>query len=47
MPIDIDNLSEVELVDLNNRIVARLKLVSRVRNSQTKAFDAGEDRRRI
>ena len=25
MPIDIDKLTEAELIDLNNRVVARLK----------------------
>jgi hypothetical protein len=31
MPIDIDQLSEPELVDLNNRIVARLRLLQQMR----------------
>jgi hypothetical protein len=31
MPIDIDPLSEPELIDLNNRIVARLRLLQQMR----------------
>lgn len=31
MPIDIDRLTEAELVDLNNRIVARLRFLSQMR----------------
>jgi hypothetical protein len=31
MPIDIDRLTEAELIDLNNRIVARLKFLSQMR----------------
>ncbi len=30
MPIDIDNLTEAELVDLNNRIVERLRFLSQM-----------------
>jgi len=32
MPINIDQLSEAELVDLNHRIVARLKFLREMRN---------------
>lgn len=31
MKIDIDKLTEAELIDLNNRIVARLKFLSQMR----------------
>ncbi len=31
MPIDIDKLNEAELIDLNNRVVARLKFLSAMR----------------
>jgi len=31
MKIDIDKLTEAELIDLNNRIVARLRLISQMR----------------
>ena len=31
MPIDIDKLTEPELVDLNNRIVARLRFLHQIR----------------
>jgi hypothetical protein len=31
MPIDIDRLTEAELIDLNNRVVARLKFLSQMR----------------
>lgn len=31
MPIDIDRLTEAELIDLNHRIVARLKFLSQMR----------------
>ena len=31
MPIDIDKLTEAELIDLNNRVVARLKFLSQMR----------------
>lgn len=30
MPIDIDNLTQAELVDLNNRIVERLRFLSQM-----------------
>jgi len=32
MPIDIDNLTEAELIDLNNRIVARLQFMHQARS---------------
>jgi hypothetical protein len=32
MPIDIDHLTEAELVDLNNRIVERLRFLSQMRS---------------
>jgi hypothetical protein len=32
MPIDIDSLSEAELVDLNNRIVERLRFMHQARS---------------
>lgn len=31
MPIDIDRLSEAELIDLNHRIVERLRLIQQMR----------------
>jgi hypothetical protein len=31
MPIDIDKLTEAELIDLNNRVVARLKFLHQMR----------------
>jgi len=31
MKIDIDKLNEAELIDLNNRVVARLKFLSQMR----------------
>jgi len=31
MPVDIDTLTEAELLDLNNRIVARLRLLQQMR----------------
>lgn len=34
MPIDIDRLTETELVDLNHRIVARLNFLREMRNHQ-------------
>jgi hypothetical protein len=33
MPIDIDKLTEAELIDLNNRVVARLKFLSQMREA--------------
>jgi hypothetical protein len=32
MPIDIDHLTEAELIDLNNRIVARLRFMHEARS---------------
>lgn len=32
MPIDIDNLTEAELIDLNNRIVERLRFMHQARS---------------
>ena len=34
MPIDIDRLSEAELIDLNRRIVERLRMVQTLRSHQ-------------
>jgi len=31
MKIDIDNLTEAELIDLNNRVVARLKFLHQMK----------------
>lgn len=43
MTINIDNLSEPELVDLNNRIVARLKFLQQMRaHASMLAFSLGE-----
>ena len=43
MAIDIDKLTEPELVDLNNRIVARLKLLQQMRaHASMLAFSLGE-----
>lgn len=43
MPIDIDKLTEAELIDLNNRIVARLRLLHEVRaHSNMLEFRIGE-----
>jgi len=43
MKIDIDKLTEAELVDLNNRIVARLRFLSQMRShSQMLDFTIGE-----
>ena len=35
MPIDIDELSEAELVDLNHRIVERLRFLHQIHAHQT------------
>jgi len=35
MPIDIDELSEAELVDLNHRVVERLRFLHQIRAHQT------------
>jgi hypothetical protein len=43
MTIDIDKLSEEELIDLNNRIVARLRFLSQMRaHSQMLDFKIGD-----
>jgi hypothetical protein len=43
MKIDIDKLSESELVDLNNRIIARLRFIREVRaHSQMLEFSVGD-----
>lgn len=43
MPIDIDRLSEAELLDLNRRIVERLKLMQQVRaHASMLQFSIGE-----
>ena len=43
MTIDIDRLSEAELIDLNHRIVARLKFLHDMRvHSQMLGFSIGE-----
>ncbi len=43
MAIDIDTLTEAELIDLNNRIVARLRLIQQMRaHSAMLHFSVGE-----
>lgn len=43
MTIDIDRLTEAELVDLNNRVVARLKFLQQMRaHAQMLDFAIGE-----
>jgi hypothetical protein len=43
MAIDIDKLTEAELIDLNNRIVARLRLLSQMRaHAQMLDFKIGD-----
>jgi hypothetical protein len=43
MKIDIDKLSEAELIDLNHRIVERLRFLSQMRrHSQMLDFKIGE-----
>ena len=43
MRIDIDNLTEAELIDLNNRIVARLRFLSQMRaHAQMLEFKIGD-----
>jgi hypothetical protein len=43
MPIDIDGLTEAELVDLNNRVVARLRFLEEVRaHSRMLEFRIGD-----
>jgi len=45
MKIDIDKLSEAELIDLNHRIVERLRFLSQMRaHSQMLDFKIGERR---
>ena len=43
MPIDIDKLTEAELIDLNNRVVARLKFLHQLRaHAHMLDFSIGE-----
>jgi hypothetical protein len=43
VPIDIDKLTEAELIDLNNRVVARLKFLSQMRaHAHMLDFSIGE-----
>ncbi len=43
MKIDIDKLSEAELIDLNNKIVERLRILNQLRvHSQIMEFRIGE-----
>ena len=43
MKIDIDKLTEPELIDLNNRIVARLRLLTQMRaHTQMLEFKVGD-----
>src|SRR5262245_9998425 len=43
MKIDIDKLTEAELIDLNNRIVARLRFLSQMRaHAQMLEFRVGD-----
>lgn len=43
MKIDIDNLTEEELVDLNNRVVARLRFLNQMRShAQMLEFRIGD-----
>ena len=43
MPIDIDRLTEAELVDLNRRVVERLKFLSQMRaHAQMLDFSIGD-----
>ena len=43
MPIDIGRLTEAELIDLNNRVVARLKFLSQMRaHARMLDFSIGE-----
>jgi len=43
MKIDIDKLNEAELIDLNNRVVARLKFLSQMRaHADMLDFSIGE-----
>jgi hypothetical protein len=43
MPIDLDRLTEAELIDLNNRVVARLRFLSQMRaHASMLDFSIGE-----
>jgi hypothetical protein len=43
VPIDIDKLTEAELIDLNNRVVARLKFLHQMRaHAHMLEFSIGE-----
>lgn len=43
MPIDIDKLTEAQLIDLNNRVVARLKFLTQMRaHAHMLEFSIGE-----
>jgi len=43
MPIDIDKLTEAQLIDLNNRVVARLKFLHEMRaHARMLDFSIGE-----
>lgn len=43
MPIDIDQLTEAQLIDLNNRVVARLKFLHQMRaHAHMLNFSIGE-----
>jgi len=43
MPIDIDRLTEAELIDLNHRVVARLRFLSQMRaHAHMLDFSIGE-----
>ena len=43
IPVDIDKLTEAELIDLNNRVVARLKFLSQMRaHAHMLDFSIGE-----
>jgi hypothetical protein len=43
MPIDIDQLTEAELIDLNHRVVARLKFLNEMRaHARMLDFSIGE-----
>ncbi|HMM74502.1 MAG TPA: hypothetical protein PJ986_02260 [Gammaproteobacteria bacterium] len=43
MPIDIDKLTEKQLIDLNNRIVERLKFLSQMRaHAEMLEFSVGD-----
>ena len=42
MPIDIDQLTESELIDLNHRIVARLRFSRQLDDTSTPEFRIGE-----